>query len=75
MNIFGAAIGLFALFFILIIASTFLGGVVGMIIGWVFPSVIDTVNTVAGVELSSFQLGAVLGFLGSFFRNPPVVGK
>lgn len=56
-------------FFILIL-STLLGGLVGFVIGLVFPFVIDALNQIAGTSLSGFGVGAVLGFIGGFFKNP-----
>lgn len=56
--------------FFIIILSTLLGGLVGFVIGLVFPFVIDTLNQIAGTSLSGFGVGAVLGFIGGFFKNP-----
>ena len=57
------------LLFVGIIASTLVGGVVGWIVGAVFPFVPATLNTVTGLQLTAFEVGAVLGFVGSFFRS------
>jgi hypothetical protein len=65
--IFGA-ITVVALFFLLILLSTLFGGVVGWTVDLVFPFVITTLNTVTGLSLTAFEMGAVLGFVGSFFK-------
>jgi hypothetical protein len=63
------ALGGVLMVFIMVILSTFLGGVSGWVVGGVFPYVTDTVRAVVGVELTNFQLGATLGFFGGFFRS------
>jgi hypothetical protein len=35
----------------------------------VFPFVIDTLNQLGDLNLTGFEMGAVLGFVGSFFRS------
>jgi hypothetical protein len=61
--------GLVITLFIAVLASTVIGGVVGWIVEAVFPFVAVTLNGLAGTELTGFELGAVLGFFGSFFRS------
>lgn len=56
------------LIFIGIILGTLMGGFVGWVIGTTFPVVIDSLNTVSGLSLTSFEMGAVLGFVSSFVR-------
>lgn len=51
------------------LASTFFGGVAGWLVEMVFPYVITTLNTLAGTQLTGFQVGAVLGFVGGAFRS------
>jgi hypothetical protein len=58
-----------ALLFVAVIASTVIGGIVGWVVGLVFPFVPQTINQLVGTELTAFELGAVLGFVGAFFRN------
>jgi len=58
-----------ALLFIAVIATTVIGGVVGWVVGLVFPFVPQTINHVVGTELTAFEVGAILGFVGAFFRN------
>jgi hypothetical protein len=41
---------------------------VGWTVDLVFPFVIPTLNTVTGLSLTAFEMGAVLGFVGSFFK-------
>ena len=63
----GAAI--VALLFVAVILGTFVGGVAGWIIGGVFPYVIASLNTVLGLSLTGFEMGALLGFVGSFLST------
>lgn len=58
-----------ALFFLGALLSTLFGGFVGWAVDLVFPFVITTVNQLAGTDLTGFETGAVLGFVGSFFRS------
>ncbi len=62
-------IGIISLLFVAILAGTVIGGVVGWIVGLIFPFVIESLNTVTGLKLTAFEMGAVLGFTGSFFRS------
>lgn len=57
------------LVFMAMIMSTLFGGVAGWVVGVVFPFVIDTLNTLAGTQLTGFELGCVLGFFGSMFKS------
>ena len=57
------------LFFFGALLSTVFGGFVGWVVDMVFPFVTATLNGLAGTELSGFEMGAVLGFFGSFFRS------
>lgn len=58
-----------ALLFVFALLSTFFGAIGGMIVGWVFPYVIETLNHLSGTDLTGWQVGATLGFFGSFFRS------
>ena len=72
MNLFIAISGAFAIavvFFIALLLSTLCGGIAGWVVGLVFPYVIDTLNQLAGTQLTAFEVGSVLGFFGSFFRG------
>ena len=57
------------LFFFGALLSTVFGGFVGWVVDMVFPFVTVTLNGLAGTELTGFEMGAVLGFFGSFFRS------
>jgi len=70
--VFGA-MAVAALLFVAAIIGTFVGGVVGWIIGMVFPYVIASLNTVLGLSLTGFEMGAVLGFVGSFLSTSTTV--
>ena len=64
-----AAVGIAALLFLVVILGTLVGGIVGWIVGGVFPFVIVSLNTVLGLSLTGFEMGAVLGFVGSFLST------
>lgn len=64
-----AAVMVAAILFVAVLLSTLIGGIVGAIVGMVFPFVIETLNTGTGLVLTGFEWGAVLGFVGSFFKT------
>jgi hypothetical protein len=64
-----AGVGIVATLFFMIIINTLVGGVVGWCVDLVFPVVNTTLNTLSGLQLDAFDMGAVLGFFGSFFRS------
>jgi membrane protein YqaA with SNARE-associated domain len=64
-----AGLGIAALLFLAVILGTVIGGIVGWVIGGVFPFVIVSLNTVLGLSLTGFEMGAVLGFVGSFLST------
>ena len=46
-----------------------LGAVAGLVAGWVFPQVFDTMAMAAfGKSVPPWQIGAMLGFVGGFLR-------
>lgn len=54
----------------LIILGTFFGGVTGWIVGWFFADTILRVFAQIGIhDVTMFQLGTFLGFLGGFIRS------
>ena len=63
------AVAIAAILFVAVILGTLVGGIVGWVVGLVFPFVIVTLNTLTGLTLTGFEMGAVLGFVGSFFRT------
>ena len=66
--IFGV-ISLIALLFVAILLGTLVGGVVGWTVDLMFPFVVITLNALTGLSLTAFEMGAVLGFVGSFFKS------
>lgn len=64
-----AVMGIMAVLFLVVVMSTLIGGIVGWIVGMVFPFVIVTLNTLTDLTLTGFEFGAVLGFVGSFFKS------
>lgn len=55
--------------FIAVIAGTFIGGVVGWCVDLMFPVVNTTLNTLSGLSLTAFDMGAVLGFVSGFVKS------
>lgn len=66
--IFAIVTVLFTLFFVVIL-GTLMGGVVGWCVNLMFPVVNATLNQVSGLALDAFDMGAVLGFVGGFFKS------
>lgn len=64
-----AMVGIVVTLFFMVIINTLVGGVVGWTVNLVFPVVNTTLNTLSGLQLDAFDMGAVLGFFGSFFRS------
>ena len=57
--------------FILPIVNTLVGAFIGLVVGLFFENAIFTFLSALGVStinLSMWQVGAALGFIGSFFR-------
>jgi hypothetical protein len=69
MVVFVGVISLVALLFVAILLGTLVGGVVGWTVDLMFPFVVVTLNTLTGLSLTAFEMGAVLGFVGSFFKS------
>ena len=65
----GAAVMIAAILFVAVLLGTLIGGIVGWVVGMTFPFVIVTLNTLTGLTLTAFEMGAVLGFVGSFFKT------
>ncbi|MBW2647682.1 MAG: hypothetical protein JRE23_16205 [Deltaproteobacteria bacterium] len=66
----GAACGTAASLLFLVLASTLFGGITGWIVGWFFVDTIYLVKEFFNVtSVTDFELGAMLGFFGSFFRG------
>ena len=56
-------------FFLAAILSTVIGWIIGFCVGLIFPDVMWALRQILGVTLSNAQLGALLGFVGGFFRS------
>jgi len=63
------ALGVALLVFIATLMSTVFGGIAGWVVGGVFPYVTDTIRELSGLTLTNFELGALLGFVGSFMKS------
>jgi membrane protein YqaA with SNARE-associated domain len=62
--------GTACLFILLVLFSTLAGAIVGWIVGWFFGDTILGIMNQLGVHnIAMWQLGAFLGFVGSFFRH------
>jgi hypothetical protein len=68
-QIIAAVVGIIGIVFFVIILGTLMGGVVGWIVNLLFPFVTVTLNALLGTTLTAFEMGAVLGFVGGFFRS------
>ena len=55
--------------FILIIIGTLMGGVAGWTVGLVFVDIMAELKSALGLDVTNFELGAMLGFVGGFFRG------
>ena len=55
--------------FILIIIGTLMGGVAGWTVGLVFVDTMAALKNALGLSVTNFELGAMLGFVGGFFRG------
>ena len=54
--------------FLVIILGTLMGGVAGWTVGLVFTDTIAALKLALGLAVTDFELGAMLGFVGAFFR-------
>jgi len=52
------------------LAGTVIGSVVGWIVGLFFDGTMLLLAQALGIEAAPYQLGAMVGFLGSFFHSP-----
>ena len=57
-------------FFLMIVGYTMIGAIIGWVVGWFFSEPILNFFAALGIEnMSMWDLGAVLGFVGSFFKS------
>ena len=72
-KVLGGCLTILVLFIMTIIGSTLIGAFVGWVVGWFFGNTILNFFAAVGIEgFSMAELGAVLGFVGSFFRTTNV---
>ena len=63
----------FLVFIFMIIGSTLCGALVGWVVGWFFSTPILAFLSAIGITgFKMWEIGAVLGFVGSFFRSSVV---
>ncbi len=55
--------------FLIILMGTLCGGVAGWTVGLVFVDTMVEIKQWLGVSVTNFELGAMLGFVGGFFRG------
>ena len=55
--------------FLIVILGTLIGGVIGWTVGLVFDDTLAALKTALGLSVTNFQLGAMLGFVGGFFKS------
>ncbi len=67
-KIFGGGVLVIGGLFFIIILGTLMGGVAGWAVGMVFTDTIAALKQALGVVVTDFELGAMLGFVGGFFR-------
>lgn len=66
----GGCITALLIFLLTIIGSTLIGAFVGWVVGWFFSETILNFFAAIGIEgFTMAELGAVLGFVGSFFKT------
>ncbi len=68
-KIIGGSVLVIGSLFLIIILSTLMGGIAGWAVGMVFTETISELKQFMGVSVTDFELGAALGFVGSFFRT------
>jgi len=57
------------LIFVVCLAGTAVGAFAGWIVGFVFDDSLRLLAQALGIEAAPYQLGAIFGFIGSFFRS------
>ena len=71
-----AVIGAVALLFFSTLLGTVIGAFSGWVVGWFFAETILGFFSSIGIQgFEMWQLGAVLGFIGPFFRSYRMVSK
>lgn len=62
--------------FLGILAGTALGALAGWVVGLVFSDTMIRLATMIGQpDMPAWQIGAILGFVGGFFRSSMTTGK
>lgn len=69
MNVLIGSIAATLVVFTGVIMSTLCGGIVGWCVALVFPDVIGAIGSLIEPRLTAFEVGAVIGFVGGFFRR------
>lgn len=66
-----AILGLLAAFFLAPLLGIAVGAFAGWVVGLVFPETIGILATImtGGVTMPAWQVGAILGFVGGFFKT------
>ena len=67
-QVIAGVVGVVVLIFVAVLLGTVMGGVAGWIVGLFFDAP-QQVATLLGLELTNFQVGALLGFVGGFLKS------
>lgn len=69
----GGCLTVLVFFLFSVIGTTLIGAFIGWVVGWFFGNTILNFFAAIGIEgFTMAQLGAVLGFVGGFFRGTSV---
>jgi uncharacterized membrane protein len=64
-----AALAVAALVFVGAVASALAGAFVGWLVGLIFDDTMRLLSQAMGISAAPYQLGAMFGFVGAFFRS------
>jgi hypothetical protein len=66
-----AVIGVLLAFFLMPLIGIAVGAFIGWVVGLVFPGTIGIIGTLltSGATMPAWQVGAILGFVGGFFKT------
>ena len=69
-QVIGGCLTVLLFFLFSIIATTLIGALIGWVVGWFFGTTILNFFAAIGIEgFTMAEIGAVLGFVGGFFRG------
>ena len=68
-KVIGGAVGVAVIMFLMLLVYPFFGGVAGWVFAWIFDESFLKLVELLNVEATGWQVGAILGFVGEFFRT------